>query len=460
MAPLGYVSRWNAQSLSNTRQPNCTVMIMLKTKFIGRACLVFALLVPTSSACAQLLVSDRATNQITKYDPVTGDFLGVLVEGDPSQNGGLFFPSAMIVGPNDELLVASQVGSVLRYDLESGDFLGSYAEQLNVPSGLAYNAADDQLFVSTLGNFDSELVLQYTASTGELDSAIGEGTGATGRAGMVFGPDGNLYVSSFADPEFFLGAVLQIDGETLEPKGLFAGLFPAGPEDPFLAGASGLAFHDAAEEGTYNLDVVGLFSNNVARFGVAATEAGLMVQSAGVLIDSGLDFPSAIQSLGDGTMLVTNLGNDNPDTGELRPGSIGRFDVATGEFLGTFAAGGENNLSQPTALLLLDPPPLLDCGRGDIAGQLAELNLLEGDLDANGEVAFVDFLIMANSFGMPGNYGDGDIDCNGTVEFSDFLRLAENYGKSSPVVAAVPEPAGTTVALLGCVALLSLRRRE
>jgi hypothetical protein len=415
----------------------------------------------------QLLVSDRATNQINRYDASTGDFLGVLVGGDPSTNGGLLAPSALTLGPNDELLVASQfTGSVLRYDLETGDFLGVFADQINVPAGLLYNEEDDELFVSTLGNFDSELIFRYRASTGELLSAMGEGTGASGRTAMLFGPDSNLYAASFANGMFFTGAVLQFDSETHESSGVFA-------QNNFLAGANGMEIRAGEAPGTYELDVVGLFSNNVARFDLADTDDGLAVQSSELLITENLDFPSAIQDLADGTMLVTNLGNDKPATGDLRPGSIAQFDIASGDFITTFiAAGGEGGLQQPTALLLLPASVDVDCNGDGVVDAadlqcacsagirndlLAALDLMEGDLDGDGEVGFPDFLTLSANFGQAADYSIGDIDCSGTVDFADFLVLSANFGQTA-AIAAVPEP--NSAALLGPLCLMMFLRRR
>jgi len=453
---------------------SCTWSVLLKSFVI---CGLTVLCSVHSIANAQLLVADRATGQITKYDALTGDYQGVLVSGDPAVNGGLFAPSAMTIGPNNELYIASlfgpeRGGSVLRYDINSGEFLGNFVEGLtNGPSGLLYNAERDEMLVSTLGNFDSDLILRYKASTGEFLSNVGEGTGMSGRSGIGYGPDGNLYASSFANGEFFTGAVLQFDGDSLAPLGSFA-------LEPFLSGASGFQFRPTEDDGAYQLDLVGLFSNNVARFNLATTDGELAVESQSVLISEGLDFPSAIADLGDGTMIVTSLGNDNPETGDLRPGSIGRFDVASGDFIDTFiAAGGEGSLAQPSAILLLPAAGGLDCngdgvvdvldlscvcgiGVDDKNSLLTELNLINGDFDANGEVGFTDFLLLSKAFGTEADYSEGDMDCNGIVEFADFLAFSANFGQTSAVAASVPEPSSISLLLLGMLFLRRNRRRS
>ena len=82
------------------------------------------------------------------------------------------------------------------------------------------------------------------------------------------------------------------------------------------------------------------------------------------------------------------------------------------------------------------------CGTGVIDSVLEQTGLLRGDLDGNGEVEFVDFLVMSTNFGTADvGYGGGDLDCDGTVAFADFLTLSTNFGMTSSAIATVPEPA-------------------
>jgi hypothetical protein len=426
------------------------------------------LAVLVSTASADLLVSDRATNQILRYD-LSGQFLEIVVDGDPSENGGLIAPSAMALGPDGELLVASVFGSVLRYDVESGAFLGQFATDLLGPSGLLYDAERDRVYVSTLGNFDSEEVFYYRGSTGDPLGSFGTGTGASGRTAMAIGPDQELYVGGFANDQFFSGSVLRFDAETLEADGTFA----AAQE---LLGTNGMIFRPAGQPNTYTLDVVGLFSFNVVRFDTLMGQDGSLQVTGSEALISRLDFPSAILDLGDGTILVSNLGNDNPETGDLRPGSVGRYQADSGEFLETFLEpGGPGNLSQPTSLLLLADP--LDCnGDGvvdqtdvdclcasgqDLSAVLTTLGSLLGDADFDGEVGFSDFVALSNNYDSPGVYSQGDFDCDGVVGFADFVILSNEYGQSVFTAVAVPEPTAYGLVLLAIPAWwLCLRKRR
>jgi hypothetical protein len=84
-----------------------------------------------------------------------------------------------------------------------------------------------------------------------------------------------------------------------------------------------------------------------------------------------------------------------------------------------------------------------------------------GDADLNGEVAFSDFLQLADHFGQEGGWGQGDFDGNGRIEFPDFLALSANFaGEANAVAAAVPEPTGICLAMFGILGLISLRRRR
>ena len=91
--------------------------------------------------------------------------------------------------------------------------------------------------------------------------------------------------------------------------------------------------------------------------------------------------------------------------------------------------------------------------------QLADTTF--GDADLNGEVAFNDFLAVANNFDQPSGWAGGDLDGNGMADFQDFLALANNFGAtSSSEVAAIPEPSSALLGLFATASLLLCRRRR
>ncbi len=88
---------------------------------------------------------------------------------------------------------------------------------------------------------------------------------------------------------------------------------------------------------------------------------------------------------------------------------------------------------------------------------LEDLELLAGDFDGDGEVAFDDFLVLSSNFGLSvEDYRQGDTNCDGMIDFDDFLSLSQNFGANPDSVLAVPEPDSVFVTLLafaiaGCV---------
>ncbi len=92
---------------------------------------------------------------------------------------------------------------------------------------------------------------------------------------------------------------------------------------------------------------------------------------------------------------------------------------------------------------------------------LATNSLPPGDVDLNGDVDFVDFLVLSENFGQVGTWWQGDFDGNGTVQFPDFLALSSNFGRDIDrvslaqeglAVSSVPEPT-SGVLLIGLMSL-------
>jgi hypothetical protein len=61
-----------------------------------------------------------------------------------------------------------------------------------------------------------------------------------------------------------------------------------------------------------------------------------------------------------------------------------------------------------------------------------EPQLITGDIDGDGTVAFAEFLILAETFGrQEASREDGDLNDDQTVDFADFLLFAENFGRTA-----------------------------
>lgn len=107
----------------------------------------------------------------------------------------------------------------------------------------------------------------------------------------------------------------------------------------------------------------------------------------------------------------------------------------------------------------------LNCSCGEPFASLDDIlnaaNLIKGDTDGDGTVAFADFLNLSGNFGKAGAYLDGDLDCDGNVAFSDFLILSANFGQTTNEAQhSVPEPTVHPLLLLLAVVVASSRHNK
>jgi hypothetical protein len=178
-----------------------------------------------------LLVSNQNVGQsfngeIDEYSHVDGNFLGAIVPHTDAN--APFNPDGIIRGPDNRTLYVADLqicdrldcnGRVARYDISNGKFLGNLDfsrfirnPALNPggefhPRGLVFGP-DGLLYVSLRSLQDPTLgwILSYNTGTGAIKVlASNSGAGCSARLhrpdGLTFGPDGKLYVTSFrADP--------------------------------------------------------------------------------------------------------------------------------------------------------------------------------------------------------------------------------------------------------------------
>ena len=118
-------------------------------------------------------------------------------------------------------------------------------------------------------------------------------------------------------------------------------------------------------------------------------------------------------------------------------------------------------------------------GYGDSGNGVLKLRLtLPGDADLDGDVDFVDFLILQNNFSTAGTrFDQANFNYDGRTDFNDFLILQNHFGQSigtasAPAVtlteydevmaitsaSTVPEPAA--LAILGFGSMMALQRRR
>jgi hypothetical protein len=157
---------------------------------------------------------------VLRYQGSTGAFVDTFV---PSGSGGLDLPNSLVFGPDGHLYVTDYVsdyatdltkGQVLRYHGETGAFLGAFVPAgsggLEYASGLVFGP-DGNLYVA-----GRNAVRRYNGKTGAfIDAFVPENGGLKDPHGLVFGPDGDLYVTS---GPFYFGpdadAVRRYNGST------------------------------------------------------------------------------------------------------------------------------------------------------------------------------------------------------------------------------------------------------
>ena len=195
---------------------------------------------------------------------------------------------------------------------------------------LAAKTKSDSAVCLFVSSDDTKSVLAYDGETGAFLGKFARGGHLVEPEGVVFGPDGNLYVSSRTN------AVLRYDGE----KGNFIDVFASGHG---LLDPAGIDFcgpgHDLfvasglAEEGTGG--------NQILRFDGRTGAFEAVVDPANA---AGLDDPEAVVCGPDGLLYVSS-------TPEEGPGEVLRYNPANNAFVDKFVPAAESHISDPTGMV-------------------------------------------------------------------------------------------------------------
>jgi sugar lactone lactonase YvrE len=269
--------------------------------------------------------------------------------------------------PSGYLLVGSMDNnSILRYSESTGAFVDQFdphnLANLNHPNAGVFGP-DGNLYVSS-GVFlnNNHKVLQYNGTTGAFQ-AVFASQNLAGPRGLLFGPDGKLYVADSNSNTGTPAYVKRFDGKT----GAFLDSFlqqtsPGLTTSPSFTvfGPDGDLYVAAAHEG-----VIYRYDGTTGAPLPAPGQAGAVFVPAG---SGGLNAPAGIVFGADGNLYIasanwfTTSNNGSFNSGDFPAGAVMRFegpsgpnpgapDPALGQPGAIFIAGGSGGLANPCGIL-------------------------------------------------------------------------------------------------------------
>jgi sugar lactone lactonase YvrE len=338
------------------------------------------------------------------------------------------------------LFLAQLTGNVREYHGASGVRMEVYSHlAILQPVDLVFGP-DRLLYVAAFG---SNSVVRIDVDSGEIAAFVAPGSGGlSGPAGLAFGLNGNLFVSSFNNH-----SVIEYHGVTGAPVRVFISPGAGGLNQP-----RGLAIAPGG-----NIVLISSGNSRVLEFD---RSTGAFVRTIADAV-SGIDDPRSLVFLPDGHLLVTNHGannvtryfgtvylgafNDeypllNPWGIAVAPGGPGAGDVfvtrvsgnqvrviqydQTGRYIRSFVRG-DSALTQPAGLTFRPASPNDTDGDG-IPDECAAA-ACPADLNQDGVVDALDLLILLDAWGpCPGC--PEDLNGDGEVGVLDLLLMLDAWG--------------------------------
>jgi WD40 repeat protein len=384
------------------RCAHCAVVIL--TVLVGVA--------SSESRAADLLVADRLSNAVYRYDE-TGAFLGTTVGPADNLNANFNQPSGISISPDArELYVSSSQNSlVMRYDYNAAtgkasnpSIFADAMDGLDFPNDIQFSPDGTKIYVANLGNGS---VAQFNTDGSSAGPALTLPSGSAGQASSIaFVSPSEMLVGAFTD-----GGIAKSNSDISALPGYLVAPTPA------ITGATGLMIHDT------HLYVSGLFTSSIRRFDLST---GQMDDSWGI---SGIGFPQhlAVAPDGDG-FLAGVLGFSNGS------GSISRY-AFDGTFESMFASPGGGGFLEATAFVVV-PTSLV------------------GDFNNDGVVDEADYVVWRNASSTATLPNDRS---PGIVNASDYADWRSNFGNSAANGTSlgsnsIPEPSSLPLIIFAIMA--------
>jgi streptogramin lyase len=355
---------------------------------------------PAIADGCDLLVAAFGNNKIMRYDGRDGSLVGTFVAPG---SGGLSSPHGMTWGPDGHLYVASfGNGAVMRYDGATGDplrgpdgavgsaqFVTPGSGGLTQSAGVAFGP-DGNLYVSSL---NGDRVLRYDGATGAfIGQFVPTGSGGLNGGEFVrFDDNGDLFVAGFTSH-----AVYRYDGKTGDPKPGPDGA--AGTAEFVTPGSGGLVQPHGIEFENGKLYVTSFVNSRVIRYDATDGSFDEVVVTSG---EGGISSSHAVAFGPAGDLYAVGFGT----------GAVLRYD-ADGVFVEQFVDAGVGSLVQPADLLFFRA-----CA-------------CPADVTKDGAVNTGDLVALLAAWG-PCESCIEDINHDGTVDTGDLVELLAAWGDCS-----------------------------